>query len=547
MQTASASTRETVMDNLRPGGEMKSREPTEPTRSQLLPLGGAWQELVTKPYFWPGVLACLGLTALWATLSSSGLTFLMEAPGMRGMKVAVPAYYFVVGVMLTAGGAFAIYRMAGKQKAWWVMPGVVVFAAVLTESPIMTWLQVTFGLIGANRSDGSVIGGFVYNLFRAALPEEILKSIPVLIGIYIGAKLLGRMQAGHPARQLAVLEPLDGLLLGAMAGFGFAFSETLIGYVPRQMLINGDVAGGMFDLLRSRGMNLKLPSGPVDLAALIQELYKIFIASFGQDGAQLQLNRIVARSPSAGLELLLPRLFGDVFGHAAYAGVFGYFLGLAAMKPAHRAKTVLTGLAIACALHASWNAAAGKSSLFMFLIALAGFVMLAVCIIKARQISPERSQLVASQIVDVRPRPATSQPLPPVQALRPQTAQPTAPAATPLPGAAAAAQAPASITWDDDSNQRVLEIGSARIPATVGARLWERQAPGATASRGDGVVAEVNASPNDPAVLGLKNLSMQAWQVTLADGTRRELAPGRSIKLEAGMRLVIGDLVAQVR
>ncbi len=534
------------MDNLRPGGEMKSRSPTEPTRSQLLPLGGVWQELVTKPYFWPGVFACLGLTALWATLISRGLTFLMEVPGMRGMQVAVPAYYFVVGVLLTAGGAFAIYRMAGKRKAWWAIPGVIAFAAVLTESPIMTWLQVTFGLVGSNRSDGSVIGGFVYYLFRAALPEEILKSIPVLIGIYIGAKLLGRLQPGHPARQLAVLEPLDGLLLGAAAGFGFAFSETLIGYVPRQMLINGDVAGGMFDLLRSRGMNLKLPSGPVDLAALIQELYKLFIATFGQDGAQLQLNRIIARSPSAGLELLLPRLFGDVFGHAAYAGVFGYFLGLAAMKPAHRAKTVLTGLAIACALHASWNAAASKSSLFMFLIALAGFVMLAVCIIKARQISPERSQLLASQIVDVRSRPAESQPLAPVQALRPQVAQP-APTTVP-PADVATVQAPAaSITWGDDSNQRVLEIGSARIPATVGARLWERQAPGTTASRNDGVVAEVNASPNDPAVLGLKNLSAQAWQVTLADGTRRELAPGRSIKLEAGMRLVIGDLVAQVR
>jgi hypothetical protein len=108
-------------------------------------------------------------------------------------------------------------------------------------------------------------------------------------------------------------------------------------------------------------------------------------------------------------------------------------------------------------------------------------------------------------------------------------------------------QAPASITWDDDSSQRIVELGSARIPAAVGARLWERQAPGATASRGDGVVGEISANPNDPSVLGVKNLSQQTWAVTLADGTARELAPGRSIRIEAGMKLKIGDLLAVVR
>jgi hypothetical protein len=308
--------------------------------------------------------------------------------------------------------------------------------------------------------------------------------------------------------------------------------------MPRAMAITPETASQMLALLKSKGLTVKLPAN-IDLAVLIHELYKIMIEVFGRDGADLALNRMVAGGQARGLELMLPRLFGDVFGHAAYAGIFGYFIGLAAMKPANRIKTVLTGLAIACVLHASWNAAAGTSSLFMFAIALAAFVMLAVSIIKGRQISPERSQLVASQIIERAPPPAA-----------PAASSP--PKATPMPAAAAArvqpqAAAAGSITWDDDSNQRFLEIGSARIPAAVGARLWERQAPGATASRGDGVVAEVNANPNDPSVLGLKNLSLQSWAVTLADGTQRELAPGRSIRLEAGMRLKIGDLNAQVR
>jgi hypothetical protein len=143
--------------------------------------------------------------------------------------------------------------------------------------------------------------------------------------------------------------------------------------------------------------------------------------------------------------------------------------------------------------------------------------------------------------------------MPPAQPVMPRPIAPpaAAPAAVPPAAAAPAAMqkpaAPGSITWDDDSNQRIVEIGSARIPAAVGARLWERQAPGATASRGDGVVGEVNANPNDPSVLGFKNLSQQTWEVTLADGTQRELASGRSIKLEAGMKIRIGDLVAVVR
>lgn len=536
MNDTTATNRETPMDNPRPGGQMKPRDPAEPSRSQLLPLTGAWQEVLTKPYFWPGVLACLGLTLMWATMGSRGLSIHVPVPGVRGVQVQLPLYYAVLALLMTAAGAFAIYRMVGKTKSWWLMPAVIAFLAVLCDTPVMGVLQTIFGLVGSSHSDGSIIGGFFYNLFRAGLPEETIKAIPVAIGAYIGARLLVRLHPSHPARQFAVLDPLDGILIGAAAGFGFAFTETLLDYVPRSMIANEHVLTGMLAELKSKGLGVTIKPG-ASPTVLASELYAALVSQFGSDAAQLRLDRIVANSPSAGLEVLLPRLVGNVFGHAAYAGVFGYFIGLAAMKPAQRLKTLGIGLAIACSLHASWNAASDKSSLFMFLVALAPFVMLAVCIVKARQISPERSQLMASQVVD---RPAAAAP----QALRPQAPVGPAAAAAPVPAAPAM---PKSMTWDDDSNLRILEIGSARIPATVGARLWERQAPGALSARGDGVVAEVTAHPQDPALLGLKNLSQQAWAVTLVDGSRRELAAGRSIKLEAGMTLVIGELTAAVR
>ena len=75
-----------------------------------------------------------------------------------------------IALMLTAGGAFAIYRMVGKQKAWWLMPLVIIFAAILTESPVMNGLQKLFAIVGPAGHDGSIPGKFLYHMFRAALP-----------------------------------------------------------------------------------------------------------------------------------------------------------------------------------------------------------------------------------------------------------------------------------------------------------------------------------------------------------------------------------------
>lgn len=549
MQAQAEAARGSAMEQKRPGGEMKSNDSSEPTKSQLLPLGSAWQELLTKPYFVPGVIAALALAAMWATLGDKSLAITAH---YRGLPVKVPMYYVVVALMLTAGGAYAVYRMVGKVKAWWLMPAVVVFTAFLTMSTVMGVLQQLFGIAQPGSGDeGSVLFKFIYNIFRAALPEESLKAIPVAIGVYIGFKLMGRLNATHPARQLAVLEPLDGILIGAASGFGFAFAETVLEYVPRVMAVNGSVLLGLAELLKPLGYKLTLPAGgltPDQLGGAIVKAFKTLADSIGYDRAAFEFQRVVGRTQSAGLELLLPRLVGNVFGHSAYAGIFGYFIGLAAIKPANRLKTIVIGLLIASALHALWNATASSAPM-AFVAALAAFTGLAVVIIKARSISPERSQLIASQVLE---RPLPSRPLGQTMP-RPVAAPVVPPAATPaevsqaVAGRPATSTPPASITWDDDSNQCIIEIGSARIPASVGACVYERQAPGAHASRGNSIVAEVSANPNDPNVLGLKNVSDGSFHVTTADGQARDLAPGRSIRLERGLRVQIGDLTAHVR
>lgn len=553
MQLHIEPTRGLPMDSKRPGGNMKSQDPAEPTRSQLLPLGGEWQELVRKPYFVPGVLVCLCIALLFSFMGSPSRTVTVML--FDAIPVGVPIYTIVLAFFIVAGGAFAVYRMAGKPKAWWLMPVVALFTGLLVYSPVLSGIQAFYGVGGGARSgNDGVAAAFVKALFSAGLPEETFKALPVLLGAWIGVKLIGRLHAQHPARQLAVLEPLDGILIGVASGFGFAFAETVFQYVPKVIVDGPETVRGLIGLFNSMGLRVTLPRDTSNL----QDIYNLYTSLAQRIGAQratFELAQIVASRQGIGLELMIPRLLSDVFGHAAYSGILGYFIGLAAMKPIGRIKTVLIGLATAATIHGLWNSVSG--SLFMyFLLSMVAFVGLAVAIQKARSLSPERSQLVASQVIDrfspayqpvaaspAMPRPAA----PPMPAPSPVPAASTQPA---MPGGAMATQAhaaPASITWDDDSNLRLLEVGSARIPATVGARLFERQLPGMQSARGDSVVAEVNANPADPSVLGVKNLSDAPWEVTMRDGSQRTLQPGRSILLAEGMLLRLGSHDVRVR
>jgi hypothetical protein len=64
--------------------------------------------------------------------------------------------------------------------------------------------------------------------------------------------------------------------------------------------------------------------------------------------------------------------------------------------------------------------------------------------------------------------------------------------------------------------------------------------------KGQGLVAEVSRNPNDPAALGLKNLTNHTWTVVVPDGTQRSIAPGKSIKLAVGTTINFGGVEGEV-
>ena len=59
--------------------------------------------------------------------------------------------------------------------------------------------------------------------------------------------------------------------------------------------------------------------------------------------------------------------------------------------------------------------------------------------------------------------------------------------------------------------------------------------------------AEVSRHPKDPTQWGLKNLTGQKWIMTGADGTLKDVEPGRSVPLAAGVKVQFGRAEGEIR
>jgi RsiW-degrading membrane proteinase PrsW (M82 family) len=111
------------------------------------------------------------------------------------------------------------------------------------------------------------------------------------------------------------------------------------------------------------------------------------------------LLRSAGMPPGVALELalsqayphLLLRSIGGIFGHGAYAGIFGYYAGLAALRQGLSVQLFARGFIIAALLHALWNATQGVNVALSIVIPLVGFLLLVACILQARKVSPARA------------------------------------------------------------------------------------------------------------------------------------------------------------
>jgi RsiW-degrading membrane proteinase PrsW (M82 family) len=308
-----------------------SANDAEITLTQLFPIFSTGLDLRRKAYLWPGAIGVVFVVALFMAIESPLIFNLLLASFL-----AIGCYYL-------------IYLLCGKHKPTWVLLGTAIATVLLLQSPVLAVFIWFFrDILPGNISTDDRVLSFPVQLikmfFGAGLMEELLKVLPLFLIL-----LWGRSLSPKRRDHWGIVEPLDGILLGAASAIGFTMIETLGQYVP----------------------------------AMVQD-------------AQLQAG--LELSQLRGLQLLIPRLLGAISGHMAYSGYFGYFIGLSVLRPKYRWQILVVGYITAAGLHALWNTMGGVSPVLLAIVGMVSYAFLATSIVKARSLSPNRTQNFATRL-----------------------------------------------------------------------------------------------------------------------------------------------------
>ncbi len=239
---------------------------------------------------------------------------------------------------------------------------------------------------------------------------------------------------------------------------------------------------------------------------------------------------------------LIIRSIDQAFGHMAYSGYFGYFIGLSVLRPEQRWKILGMGLVSASIPHALWDWILHfDMTPLTAAVAVFNYAVLAAAILKAREISPNRATLQPSVIFGTgMVQPSANIPV----AVR---VSPVVNVPVPAPPVNVPARGPTATAGGEVNGSGArLRVGSRYLVIVAGLRLLEHQVPGLTAQTHGGPVAEVTRNPSDPSVLGLTNLSTSAWETVSASGARRMIATGQTIKLGPGTKIDFGSTDGEV-
>lgn len=318
-----------------------------PSFSQLIPIVSKRKDFIKKSYLLPGIATVLLVVILFLGRGS-----LVIYAGSLALYLGGVGYSF-------------IYRLCGKSKPWWEIFSAMFATMVMLLIPPFSLIFAILALLFRGLLPGDIenaadnfFGQFIAHFFGAGLLEELFKILPVFALMGIGV-LIRRMFQGAWTQSVGVREPLDGILLGAASGLGFTLVETLVQYVPEQF----NSAASMF--------------------------------SGSDEGA-------VAAGSFAAITLLIPRIIGSLAGHMAYSGYLGYFVGLCALQPSRAPQILAIGYLTSSLVHALWNASGsigGIGSLALMLVGIMAYAFLTAAILKARELSPTRSQNFATRIV----------------------------------------------------------------------------------------------------------------------------------------------------
>jgi RsiW-degrading membrane proteinase PrsW (M82 family) len=225
----------------RPGGVMV--QGTEPTRSQLIPVITKWNELGKTAQLGP-VLFCIAVFFSMVTFGSTNTIeyAITSADGKVWLDprewIYTSNFLIILAVFLTMVSLYFIYRMIGKNKSWYILLGAAGFTAyylwLFRVDHYFGWMYDFFHLhLAGGEPDNSApfIQLFIQHFLGTGFFEEIVKALPIFALVIAGSYMTPEMR-----KKIGVEEPLDGILIGAASGGGFAVMETLLQYVPADLV-----------------------------------------------------------------------------------------------------------------------------------------------------------------------------------------------------------------------------------------------------------------------------------------------------------------------
>lgn len=460
------------------------------SRSTMFPLAGR-TGLIAKTHFVPVIVTAVAGLLMFFVQGIWGFT------GLYGNSELDTAFhvYWVLAAYISFMMNYYIYMLCGREKPWWLMAGVFAAMALLSWPPDgpMFFLAAHYNVFVDRLFSGGAFQKFFGNFFGPGLGEEFVKALPAaalaLSAVYWKKNPL--------VQRIGVQEPLDGILIGVAAATGFAFAETMAQYLPH-----------VID--RSLMNHLAVPEGATEV--MVQEALRKAIS----EGA--------GSASFTGLVVLLGRGLATIVGHLAYSGVFGYFIGLAVLRPANAKRILLVGWLIAAALHGTWDGvatvmgASTMTSVLLLLVAALSYAFLASSILKARIISPTRADNFAAF--------GNSVPMPAGDGV-PSTPAWSGPSPQPM---AKPVVKPATAT-----TPLRLKIGQATKTLAAGMMIEPPLLGRAGIGRGRGPIAEIVANPAQAGALGLRNLSDRVYRAKLPAGRIVDVAQGQIVRLEPGV------------
>jgi RsiW-degrading membrane proteinase PrsW (M82 family) len=439
-----------------------------------------------------------------------------------GLAVAsIPLKLWIIGGYITFLTTYFVYMLCGRKRPWLVI-GVFIVMALLFAGPLGFIAAAYNGLFIGERLDtflatASSSRRILTAFFGPGLSEELWKALPVLVLAYVAHRWRTPI-----TQRIGIFEPLDGILVGVASAAAFAVTETMGVYVAQAV-------GHAFESWFNQGLNMFCPHVHNGQDLLINETCKQQAIEFA---------RKIGRGDalSAALLTILTRGIPEITGHIAWSGVFGYFIGLAALKTSSAVRIVIIGWLSAAALHGAWDSVsfgayssnAAVTVGLLFLVAALSYVFLGSVILKARKISPLRAENFATVSL-ATPAPQTDpaawfQPAP-------QPLPSTPRARSPAPAAEAVAAAPL-----------VLKIGPVTRVLSAGASIEPLHLGTAGAGRGKGSIAEIVVNPREPGVLGLRNLSDRVYRAQLPTGKAIDLPRDRTVRLAPGVVIDFGGI-----